>query len=115
MGNLDRAHAIAGAATARQVHPGGSILREPSEPHCDRDQEIFKGVLAQGLGRLCRADPGRSAAHRGVIVANADSVGRRSRDASDRLGLAWCGPPDRLTPATHASATLLLGEVALLA
>lgn len=112
--HLDRAHAIAAAATAQLVHPGGPILREPSEPNCDRDQEIFKGVLAQGLARLCRADPSRSAAHLRVLVANADSVWRHSRDPSDGLGLSWRGPPDRVTPATHASATLLLGEVALL-
>jgi predicted alpha-1,6-mannanase (GH76 family) len=111
---LDRAHAVASAATTRLVHPGGTILREPSEPACDRDQEIFKGVLAQGLGRLCRADPAGSAAHVALLAANADAVWRRSRNSDDGLGLAWPGPPERVTPATHASATLLLGEVALL-
>jgi predicted alpha-1,6-mannanase (GH76 family) len=112
--HLDRAQAIAAAATTHLVHPGGVILREPSEPHCDRDQEIFKGVLAQGLGRLCRADPARSAAHRAVLTTNAEAVWRFSRRRDDGLALAWPGPPDRITPPTHASATLLLGEVALL-
>jgi predicted alpha-1,6-mannanase (GH76 family) len=113
--HLDRAHAIASAATTRLVHSGGPILREPSEPNCDRDQEIFKGILAQGLGRLCRADPAGSAAHLAVLTANADAVWRHARDRDDGLGLVWRGPPDRVTPATHASATLLLGEVAHLA
>jgi predicted alpha-1,6-mannanase (GH76 family) len=112
--HLDRAHDIAAAATAHLVHPGETILREPSEPRCNRDQEIFKGVLAQGLGRLCRADPARSATHLSVLTANAEAVWRHSRDRHDGLGLAWRGPPDRVTPATHASATLLLGEVALI-
>ena len=111
---LDRAHAVATAATTRLVHPGGTILREPSEPGCDRDQEIFKGVLAQGLGRLCRADPAGSAAHRAVLAANAEAVWQHARALDDGLGLVWSGPPDRVTPATHASATLLLGEAALL-
>jgi predicted alpha-1,6-mannanase (GH76 family) len=111
--HLDRAHAIATAATTHLVHPNTPILREPSEPDCDKDQEIFKGVLAQGLGRLCRADPARSAAHLAVLTANADAVWHLARDRHDGFGLVWSGPPGRVTPATHASATLLLGEVAL--
>jgi predicted alpha-1,6-mannanase (GH76 family) len=110
---LDRAHAIATAATTHLVHPNSAILREPSEPDCDQDQQIFKGILAQGLGRLCRADPARSATHRTVLLANAEAVWHRARDRRDRFGLVWSGPPGRVTPATHASATLLLGEVAL--
>lgn len=112
--HLQRAHVVASAATARLVHGSGPILREPSEPDCDRDQQIFKGVLAQGLGRLCRADPAGSMEYVAVLTANADAVWRTARDRRDGLGLVWRGPPGRVTPATHASATLLLGEVALL-
>ncbi len=112
--HLHRAYAVAAAATTRLVHPGAAILREPNEPDCDRDQQIFKGVLAPGLGRLCRADPAGSAALRAVLAANAEAVWQRARARDDGLGLVWSGPPERVTAATHASATLLLGEVALL-
>jgi len=110
---LDRAHTIATTATAHLVHPNSAILREPNEPDCNQDQQIFKGILAQGLGRLCRADPTRSVGHLAVLTANADAVWHHARDRRDRFGLSWAGPPARVTPATHASATLLLGEVAL--
>jgi predicted alpha-1,6-mannanase (GH76 family) len=111
--SLERAGQIARASLALLTAPDG-ILREPSEPGCDRDQEIFKGILAQGIARLCRADPADTADLAAALRANADSVWRRARDPHDGLALSWAGPPDRITPATHASATLLLVEAAQL-
>jgi predicted alpha-1,6-mannanase (GH76 family) len=108
---VDRAATLARAAM-RALAPGG-ILREPSEADCDADQEIFKGVLAQGLGRLCRADPAGTGDIAAFLRHNADSVWA-GRDASDAFGLSWTPPAGRVTPATHASATLLLAEVAAL-
>lgn len=111
--SLERAAQIARASMALLTGPDG-VLREPSEPGCDRDQEIFKGILAQGVARLCRAEPAGTADLAAALRANAESVWRSARDSDDGLALSWAGPPDRISPATHASATLLLGEAAQL-
>lgn len=108
---LATAAGIARATTTR-LAPGG-ILREPSEPACDRDQEIFKGVLAQGLGRLCHADEPGTRDLEAFLRANADSVWQRARTTDDAFGVSW-SEPSPVTPASHASATLLLVEVASL-
>ncbi len=110
---LDRARVIADAATSRLAGDDG-ILREPGEPACDRDQLIFKGIFAAGLARLHRADPAARPGYAAFLRANADSVWHRARDRRDGIGLVWAGPPVRVGPATHASGTLLLGEVARL-
>lgn len=111
---LDRARQVARAALAHLAGADG-ILREPSEPACDRDQEIFKGILAQGFGRLCRADPAGTGDLAAAVRSNADSAWRHAREPDDALGLCWAGPPGPVTAATHAAATLLLGEAASLA
>jgi predicted alpha-1,6-mannanase (GH76 family) len=109
---LQRAHRVATAAIAHLTSAG--ILHElcEREGSCDQDQLIFKGVFAQGLARLHHADPAHGYAD--FLIANADSVWRRARDRRDRIGLSWAGPPGRITPASHAAGTLLLGQVALL-
>lgn len=110
--HLARAGQIARASVAHLARDG--ILREPSEPACDRDQEIFKGILAQGVGRLCRADPTATADLAQFLRTNADAVWRGARTADDAIGVSWAGPPTRPTRASHASATLLLLAAAAL-
>jgi predicted alpha-1,6-mannanase (GH76 family) len=99
---LTPAYRVADAAIAHLAPRG--ILREPSEPDCDGDQLIFKGIFAQGLARLGER-------YRGFLEANADSVWHRARTRDGAIGLCWAGPPSRVTAATHASGTLLLGAV----
>lgn len=108
---LRRAGAIARAAMTTLTHPDG-VLAEPGEPSmANKDAQIFKGVLAQGLARLHRVDPTGPSGD--FLRANADAVWR-GRDPRRGVGLGWPGPAGPVTAATHTSATLLLGEVALL-
>jgi predicted alpha-1,6-mannanase (GH76 family) len=107
---LDRAEAIADAALAALVDADG-VLTEPGEPGCDADQQIFKGVFAQGLARLHHA--GGKPAYASFLRANADAVWA-GRDERDGVGLRWAGPARDVNGATQASACLLLGAVALL-
>ena len=107
---LDRARQIASAAMSCLAGADG-VLREPSEPDADRDQEIFKGILAQGLGRLCRADPAGTGPFAAFLRVNAESVWQHARDSTDAFGVSWSGPPRRVTAASHASATLLLTHI----
>jgi predicted alpha-1,6-mannanase (GH76 family) len=109
---LARANGIAAAALAGLVDADG-VLREPCEPTgCDADQQIFKGIFAQGLARLHQA--GGDPAHAAFLRANADAAWQRARDDRDGIGLRWGGPPGGVTGATQASACLLLGAVARL-
>jgi predicted alpha-1,6-mannanase (GH76 family) len=111
--HLRRAEQIAGATVATLVWPDG-VLKEPCEPdHCNADQQIFKGVFAQGLARLCAvsADATR---YGDFLRANADTLWHFGRDWRNGFGLSWRGPADQVTAATQASGSLLLGGVALL-
>jgi predicted alpha-1,6-mannanase (GH76 family) len=116
---LTRAEGIAGAAIATLVDADG-LLREPCEDAmagswrdagCDGDQQIFKGVFAQGLARLYHA--GGNAAYANFLRANADAVWA-GRDPGDGVGLRWAGPAGPVNGSTQASACLLLGAVELL-
>jgi predicted alpha-1,6-mannanase (GH76 family) len=109
-GCLDRAERIADAAIGALVDADG-VLTEPGEPGCDADQQIFKGVFAQGLARLHHA--GGNAAYASFLRTNADAVWA-GRDVGDGVGLRWAGPARDVNGATQASACLLLGAVALL-
>ena len=111
---LDRGNAIAQATIETLVHPDG-VLREPSEPQLgNKDAHVFKGVFAQGLALLYDADRVGRPAFGAFLAANADAVWDTGRDARRGVGMAWRGPADRVTAATHASGCLLLGQVALL-
>ena len=81
---LDRARQIASAAMSCLAGADG-VLREPSEPDADRDQEIFKGILAQELPPVPRG-PSRygtlrrvPACERGVRMAARARLHRRLR------------------------------------
>jgi predicted alpha-1,6-mannanase (GH76 family) len=109
---IAQARRIADAAIAALVYPDG-IAREPCEPSgCDGDQQIFKGVFAQGLARLYHA--GGDEAYATFLRRNADAAWDRARDARGGVGLVWGGPPGRVNGSTQASACLLLTSVALL-
>ena len=110
---LARAGAIADAALASLVD-GAGVLTEPCEAAvagCDGDQQIFKGVFAQGLARLHHATG--NPAYAAFLRANADAVWA-GRDRADGVGLRWAGPAGRVNGATQAAACLLLGSVELL-
>jgi predicted alpha-1,6-mannanase (GH76 family) len=109
-GYLDRAERIADAALGALVDADG-VLTEPGEPACDADQQIFKGIFAQGLARLHQATG--NAGYAAFLRANADAVWA-GRDDGDGVGLRWAGPARAVNGATQASACLLLGVVALL-
>lgn len=114
-GYLFNAEQIAEATIATQVY-SGNILREPCEisTTCDGDQQIFKGVFAQGLSRLYNADRGNKPQYSSFLSSNADSVWNSSRTAQNGLGVRWVGPVGTPNQATQAAGTLLIGEVALL-
>jgi predicted alpha-1,6-mannanase (GH76 family) len=112
--HLVRARRIADATIASHVHPAG-VLKEPGEPDsCSANGQVFKGVFAQGLSRLYHADPDLGGRYRAFLTDNADTLWRAGRDARDGFGLMWTGPVGRVTAATQASGSLLIGAVALL-
>jgi predicted alpha-1,6-mannanase (GH76 family) len=110
---LDRARTVADATIAALTR--SQILSEPTEPDATNvDAHVFKGILAQGLARLYRADPAARPEYRDFLIANADAAWDRARDPARGIALGWSGPATPVTAATHASACLLLGEVATL-
>jgi predicted alpha-1,6-mannanase (GH76 family) len=110
--HLARAERVADAALAALTDARG-VLTEPCEPaDCDGDQQIFKGVFAQGLARLHHA--GGQSRYADFLRANADAVWTSGRDRRDGVGLHWAGPARRVNGSTQASACLLLGVVELL-
>jgi predicted alpha-1,6-mannanase (GH76 family) len=109
---LTRAQRIADAVISHQ--PDG-ILREPGEPRLrNRDAYLFKGIFAQGLARLYDADRDARPAYGSFLAANADAAWELARDVKRGIGMSWRGPAGRVNAATHTSACLLLGNVALL-
>lgn len=115
-GYLYNAEQIAEATINTQVYSGG-ILKEAAceDTTCSGgDHFIFKGPFVQGLARLYNADRGNKPAYSSFLTNNADSVWNNSRDSSGTLGFVWKGPVGSPNNATHAAATLLIGEVALL-
>jgi predicted alpha-1,6-mannanase (GH76 family) len=112
--HIRRAERIADATIASLVSPGG-ILKEPCEPgNCTGNGQIFKGVFAQGLGRLAAAVRADRPGYATFLRANADSLWHAGRDSRDGFGLSWTGPVGRVTAATQAAGALLIGAVALL-
>jgi predicted alpha-1,6-mannanase (GH76 family) len=113
-GYLVRARQIADAAIDTLVD-ADSILKDPGEPErCSGDALIFKGIFVQGLARLYNADRASRPAYWAFLNANADSVWNASRGWRNGIGSAWAGPAGRPNAATQASASLLLGGIALL-
>jgi predicted alpha-1,6-mannanase (GH76 family) len=113
-GCLRRAEQIADATLTRLVSPDG-VLIEPCEPdRCSGNNQVFKGVFAQGLARLAAADREARPRYHAFLAANLDSVWTRARDRRNGVGLSWAGPVGPVTGATQIAAALLVGEVALL-
>ncbi|HEV7898195.1 MAG TPA: glycoside hydrolase family 76 protein [Planosporangium sp.] len=119
-GHLARARQIADATVNTQVHPG-LILREPGEPAtCSGDALIFKGVFVQGLARLYNAvrkggaDRDSGSAYWTFLNTNADAVWRARQRIRRGVGPCWTRRGGRVNAATQASASLLVGGVALL-
>jgi predicted alpha-1,6-mannanase (GH76 family) len=115
---LRRAQSIAAATIETLVHADG-VLREPSEPHLgkkggNKDAHLFKGIFAQGLARLYDADRSSRPQFGAFLAANADAVWYAGRHPRRGVGMAWHGPAEWVTAATHTSAALLFSELALL-
>ena len=102
--HLDQAEAIAIAALRDLTVPPG-ILTEPGERQTrrrDRDRPQFKGIFVRHLYDLYGHRP--RPAYRDVILANATSLWRNSRNHRNQLGLSWSGPFDRPDAARQTSA-----------
>lgn len=98
---LARAVRIATATVRTLVHDGG-VLREACEPSTDnRDAHAFKGVFAQGLGRLVPVRP--SGELTDFLARNADAAWAAG------LGMRWVGDPGPINAATRASAVMAIG------
>jgi predicted alpha-1,6-mannanase (GH76 family) len=111
-GYLRRAEQIADAALGGLASPAG-ILAEPCEENgCDGDQTQFKGIFARYLQQLLGSS-GRPA-YRAFLLANADSVWDKARNASGQLGLRWGGPFDRADASRQSSAAEVLTAAAAL-
>jgi predicted alpha-1,6-mannanase (GH76 family) len=109
---LRRGEAIADAVLARLTSPGG-ILTEPCEAgDCNGDQTQFKGIFVRYLHELYLR--GGRERHRAFLLANADSVWDRSRNAAGQFGLRWAGPFDQADASRQTSALEVLTAAAAL-
>jgi predicted alpha-1,6-mannanase (GH76 family) len=108
---LAEATLIADAAIVT-LNDGNGVLAEPCEP--DRcgggDVPQFKGIFIRYLAGLY--DVTRLAAYHKFLVSNARSIWANDRDGSDRFGLRWDGPIDRLDAARHSSAMMPISALA---
>jgi predicted alpha-1,6-mannanase (GH76 family) len=114
---LFEAEKIADHTINTQVYPGG-ILKEPggAENICkpESDDMMFKSGFVQGLARLYNADRNNKPQYFTFLSNNADSVWTKSRDNNNTLGLNWSGAAGCPNKTTHASAMMVIGQVALL-
>ena len=105
---------IADAALSGLTGAGG-ILTEPCEltaDGCNGDGTQFKGIFVRYLHELYAHSGQR--AYRDFLLANADSVWERARNADDQLGLRWGGPFDYADASRQSSALEVLTAAAAL-
>jgi len=113
-GYLSHGESIADAALARLTDAGG-ILTEPCEltaDGCNGDGTQFKGIFVRYLHEFY-AHSGKRA-YRDFLLANADSVWERARNADDQFGLRWGGPFDYADASRQSSALEVLTAAAAL-
>jgi predicted alpha-1,6-mannanase (GH76 family) len=111
---LEHGELIADAAL-RGLTDAGGILTEPCEltaDGCDGDATQFKGIFARYLHEFYSHSGKR--AYRDFLLANADSVWDRARNAEDQFGLHWGGPFDRADASRQSSALEVLTAAAAL-
>ncbi len=109
---LRHGEAIADAALAGLTSSRG-ILTEPCESAgCNGDQTQFKGIFVRYLHELYLR--GGKPAHRGFLLANADSVWDNARNSSDQFGLRWAGPFDQADASRQTSALEVITAAAAL-
>ena len=88
---IDIAQKIADATIQRLSYSNG-ILKEPCEPNCDGDQELFKGIFARHLGYLLPylTDTFHIQKYTSFLQQNAISLWTTDRCETDGLfGLFW--------------------------
>jgi predicted alpha-1,6-mannanase (GH76 family) len=88
-GYLAVAEQVADAALTALTDAQG-VLHERNEPETGEDGAQFKGVFARGLANLQAVAPQER--YRAFLVANAQSVWERDRNARGQLGVVWSGP-----------------------
>jgi predicted alpha-1,6-mannanase (GH76 family) len=105
---------IADAALSRLTGAAG-ILTEPCElsaDGCNGDGTQFKGIFVRYLHEFYACSGKR--AYRDFLLANADSVWDRARNAEDQFGLHWGGPFDRADASRQSAALEVLTAAAAL-
>ena len=99
-GYLAVAEQVADAALTALTDAQG-VLHERNEPETGEDGAQFKGVFARGLANLQAVEtPWKNQLtalqaqerYRAFLVANAQSVWERDRNARGQLGVVWSGP-----------------------
>jgi hypothetical protein len=88
---IDIAQKIADATIRQLTYPNG-ILKEPCEPNCDNDQELFKGIFARHLSYLLPylTDTVHIQKYTSFLQQNAISLWTTDRCEMDGLfGLFW--------------------------
>ncbi len=113
---LDLAQKIADTTLQQLVYAGG-ILKEPCEPNCNDDQQLYKGIFVRHLAYLIPylTDAAHIQQYRSFLQQNAESVGTSKLCELDGLyGLVWsnqsnssCEPP-RNTSSTSAAWDLFI-------
>lgn len=96
------ARAIAKAALDTFSDDNG-ILHESNEPHCNQDQEQFKGIFMRHLAALHQVSP--DTLYKKFTLDNARSIRQNARDPeTGQIGLVWSGPFDSGNAARQSSA-----------
>ncbi len=113
---LDSAQKIADATIQQLIYSDG-ILKEPCEPNCNNDQQMFKGIFVRHLAYLIPylTDATHIQQYRSFLQHNAESVWTSKLCERDGLyGLVWtnqsndsCATP-RNTSSTSAAWDLFI-------
>jgi predicted alpha-1,6-mannanase (GH76 family) len=82
------------------------VLHENNDAHTGGDVPQFKGIFVRNLMTFNSVWPDRR--YQAFFLANARSVWKNDRDASNRFGFYWAGPVDSIDASRQSSALDLL-------
>lgn len=103
---LKKAAVTIAVAAITHLADDQGVLHEPSKNDPGADAPQFKGIFVRNLSILNTASPDHR--FRTFLIANANSLWTKDRDASDRFGFFWTGPVDGVDAARQSSALDLL-------
>ena len=79
-----------GAAAIKALTDSNGVLHDSCEPKCGADGSQFKGIFSRNLRKLQQVAPQNS--FLSFFAANAASIWRYDRNATNQLSVVWSGP-----------------------